>query len=82
MIKFFITAEADLAVLSYNMTKFMNSVTRNGGLIISTHVVRDVNPLLTGVVFYSETKKERVATTLPKLTDPDTVKFEAGSGME
>ena len=64
------------------MTKFMNGIQRNGGVVISTDVVRDVNPLLTGVVFYSETKKERVATTLPKLTDPDTVKFEAGSGME
>ena len=60
MIRFFITADSDLPTLAYNMTKFMNSVTRNGGLIISTHVVRDVNPLLTGVVFYSETKKERV----------------------
>lgn len=64
MIKFFITADADLAVLAYNMTKFMNGIQRNGGLIVSTHVVRDVNPLITGLVFYSETKRERIRNNL------------------
>lgn len=67
MIKFFIMAEADLSILAYNMTKFMNGIQRNGGVVISTDVVRDVNPLLTGVVFYSETKNERVPRALTKL---------------
>lgn len=69
MIKFSITADSDLPTLAYNMTKFMNSVTRNGGSIVSTHVVRDVNPLLTGVVFYSENKNERITPTT-KLKTP------------
>jgi hypothetical protein len=56
MIKFFIMADSDLPVLAYNMTKFMNGVQRNGGVVLSTDIIREA-ALFTGVVFYSETRK-------------------------
>jgi hypothetical protein len=42
MIKFFIMADHDLPVLSHNLTKFMNGIQRNGGVVLSTDIVRDV----------------------------------------
>lgn len=93
MIKFFTMADADLNTLAYNMTKFMNSIQRNGGVVLSTDVIKDVvNAPFAGIVFYSETRKrgggggggERVYTNtttdytiLSRLTDDDILQKEA-----
>jgi hypothetical protein len=63
VIKFFIMADSNISVLAYNMCKFMNGIQRNGGVVLSTDIVRDMAssaggpPLFTGIVFYSETRK-------------------------
>jgi len=60
MIKFLIMYEDGLGMLAHRMTKEMNGVQRNGGTVTSTNIFKDNPNLLTGVIFYDESKKDRI----------------------